>query len=110
MRRTRAPYTHRRLERDEPELGGVGLGNTYKQYDQNLKHRQPSFAPCSLALGPVLGGPHPDRQSDADKTLDSDDDCITSCSSPPAKSLVAIAISSSNGRNIRYHGKFHWER
>jgi hypothetical protein len=81
MRRTRAPHTHRRLERDEPELGGVGLGDIYGQYDRNPKHRQPGFAPCSLALGPVLGGPHPDRQSDAGKTLDGGDERITGCPS-----------------------------
>jgi hypothetical protein len=76
MRPTRA-HTHGRFRRGEPELGVMGLGDTWGQHGRDPTHCQLGSAPCGLALGSVLRGQHPDRQWGVDKTLEGDDDCIT---------------------------------
>jgi hypothetical protein len=109
MRRTRAPHTHCRLERGEPEVGGEGLRDAWGQHGRDPTRCQPGFAPCSLALG-LLGGTQPDKQWDVDKTVLGDDDYIAKNSSVTVaettcgylQSSPSLRLPSRQGMDVPY--------
>jgi hypothetical protein len=72
----RAPHIHYLSGRGEPEIGGVGLGDTLGQHGRNPTHCQPDHTPCGLLLEPMLEGPPPNSHWDVDNPLVNDEDQI----------------------------------